>query len=140
DYRHEFKRLFGGVELDDLVDYSGYSRYYNQLLVSNPNHEAKHPVYVHNDIYSEYISTHPCLYEIFEQYKQYDKLVSVSEPTSELNQQNLQSRFEIPAAMFDFSDNIQDPASVREKAKSALEKKQDEALFKEDHTSFVTMG
>src|SRR5699024_3823992 len=39
-----------------------------------------------------------------------------------------------------FIDNIQDPASVREKAKSALEKKQDEALFKEDHTSFVTMG
>src|SRR5699024_3894678 len=43
DYRHEFKRLFGGVEFDYLVDYSGYSPYYNQLLVSNPNHEQNIP-------------------------------------------------------------------------------------------------
>src|SRR5699024_8194994 len=120
--------------------YSGYSPYYNQLLVSNPNHEAKHTVYVHNDIYSEYISRHPRLYEIFEQYKQYDKVVCVSKPTSELNQQNLQTRFEIPGAVFDFIDNIQDPGSGREKAKAALKKKQDEAKFKEGYTSYVTMG
>lgn len=140
DYHHEFKRLFGSVEFDYLVDYSGYSPYYNQLLVSNPNRGAKHTVYVHNDIYSEYISRHPRLYEIFEQYKQYDKVVSVSQPTSELNQQNLQTRFEIPEAVFDFIDNIQDPASVREKSKADLEKKQDEELFKAGYTSFVTMG
>src|SRR5699024_5286584 len=28
DYRYEFKRLFGGIEFDYLVDYSGYSPYY----------------------------------------------------------------------------------------------------------------
>src|SRR5699024_11986347 len=104
------------IEFDYLLDYSCYFTYYNKLIVSNTNHEAKHTVYVYNDIYSEYISRHPRLYEIFEQYRQYDKVVSVSKPTSELNQQNLQTRFEIPGAVFDFIDNIQDPASVREKA------------------------
>lgn len=139
DYQREFKRLFGNVHFNYLIDYSGYSFYYNQLLVSNPNHDARNVVYVHNDIYSEYISRYPDLRIIFEQYKQYDAVLSVSEPTSQLNIDNLSETYNIPREKFDFIENVQDPSAVLEKATLPLDGK-DEHLFIDGETTFITLG
>lgn len=140
EYEEEYKRLFGEVEFDYTIDYSGYSHFYNRLLISNPNSEAKKVVYIHNDIYSEYISKHPTLYQIFEQYKKHDKIVSVSEPTSKLNISNLSNKFNVPESKFDYIENIQDPKSVRDKSTLELEDKSDEKLFSKAVTVFLTMG
>lgn len=140
EYQKEYKRLFSHVKFDHIVDYSGYSPYYNQLLVSNPNSEAKNVVYIHNDIYSEYASRYPQLRKIFEQYKQYDKVVSVSKPTSDLNKNNLSDAFHIPTSKFDYIENIQDPTAVIEKSTLPFDDQADEKLFLEDKTVFITIG
>lgn len=139
-YRHEFKRLFADIAFDYIVDYSGYSPYYNQLLASNPNPDAKRIVFVHNDIYSEYTSRYPQLGTIFKQYHQYDKIVSVSKPTSDLNIYNLHEPFQIPLGKFDYVNNIQHPDAVRSQATHAFEPARDASLFSGDSTVFITIG
>lgn len=140
EYQQEYARLFSDVKFDYIVDYSGYSPYYNQLLVSNPNPEAKKVVYIHNDIYSEYTSRYRDLRKIFEQYKQYDKIISVSKPTSELNKHNLSKTFHIPEIKFDYIDNIQDPAAIIEKSTLPLDDQAEEKLFANDSIVFITIG
>lgn len=140
DYQKEYKRLFGNVAFDYIIDYSGYSVYYSRLLVSKPNREARNIIYVHNDIYSEYINRFPKLRRIFEQYKQFTEILSVSKPTSELNKDNLSNAFNIPVDKFDYIENVQDPAAVMEKSVLPLEDIADEKLFANDETIFITLG
>lgn len=140
DYRNEYKRLFNKVAFDYIVDYSGYSLYYNQLLVSSANPQAKQTVFVHNDIYSEYINRYPQLHGIFAQYKQYDNILSVSNPTSELNKQRLSESFRIPESKFDYITNIQNAADVTEKSEFPMDDPSKENLFSNDMTVFITIG
>lgn len=140
EYQKEFVRLFGNVKFDFIVDYSGYSAYYNQLLVSNPDQNTKNVVYAHNDMYNEYINRFPELRTIFEQYKQYDKIISVSESISKVNKSNLSKKFNIPNSKFDYIENVQDPSAVIDKSVLPLNDLTEEKLFSKNVTVFITIG
>lgn len=93
-YSREFSRLFGKSTFDHVIDFSGYSLYWAKYLVSA---DAKTKIcFMHNDLLSDSERTingkkpHKInLRGLFTIYHKFDKLVSVSKGTMELNKQNL---------------------------------------------------
>ncbi|WP_404329960.1 CDP-glycerol glycerophosphotransferase family protein [Mesobacillus maritimus] len=93
-YVREHTRLFGKSKFDYVIDFSGYSLYWAKLLLAA---DAKKKIcYLHNDLLSDSERTvngkkpHRInLRGIFSVYNRFDKLVSVSKGTMELNRKNL---------------------------------------------------
>ncbi|MFD6440943.1 GW domain-containing glycosaminoglycan-binding protein, partial [Peribacillus sp. NPDC060186] len=93
-YIREQARLFGKTKFDFVIDFSGYSHYWAKYLLAA---DAKKKVcYMHNDLLSDseriINGKRPHrinLRGIFSVYNRFDKLVSVSKGTMELNRKNL---------------------------------------------------
>lgn len=93
-YLREVKRLFGKSRFDYAIDFSGYSLYWAKYLLAT---DAKKRIcYMHNDLLSDSERTingrkpHRInLRGLFSVYNRFDKLVSVSVGTMELNKKNL---------------------------------------------------
>ncbi|WP_435298360.1 CDP-glycerol glycerophosphotransferase family protein [Timonella sp. A28] len=94
-WKDEWNRIFGDTEFDYLVDFSGYSPFWNCLLISSEN--GKRSVWLHNDLAADAERTvqgkkhlKSGLLGVFAMYKHFDRLVSVSDSLSEINKTNLQ--------------------------------------------------
>lgn len=93
-YVREHTRLFGKSKFDYVIDFSGYSFHCAKLLLAA---DAKKKIcYMHNDLLSDSERTvngkkpHRInLRGLFSVYNRFDKLVSVSKGTMELNRKNL---------------------------------------------------
>ena len=93
-YRREHRRLFGRTHFDYAIDFSGYSHFWAKYLLAA---DAKQKIcYMHNDLLSESEKVinnkrphRVNLRGLFSVYHRFDKLVSVSKGTMELNRQNL---------------------------------------------------
>ncbi|NHC42577.1 GW domain-containing glycosaminoglycan-binding protein [Bacillus sp. MM2020_1] len=93
-YKREFKRFFGKSHFDYVIDFSGYSLFWAKYLLAA---DAKRKIcYMHNDLLSDSERTingrkpHRInLRGLFSVYNRFDKLVSVSVGTMELNKKNL---------------------------------------------------
>ncbi|KWW17574.1 CDP-glycerol--glycerophosphate glycerophosphotransferase [Peribacillus simplex] len=93
-YIREHARLFGKSQFDYVIDFSGYSHYWAKLLLAADS--KKKVCYMHNDLLSDSERVingrrpHRInLRGLFSVYHRFDKLVSVSEGTMELNRKNL---------------------------------------------------
>ncbi|MFD2750940.1 CDP-glycerol glycerophosphotransferase family protein [Virgibacillus siamensis] len=140
EYQREYFRLFGSVKFDYIVNFSGYSLFYSNLLANIPHQDSKNVIYAHSDMYNEHTNKYPEIREIFRLYKQYNKIISVSKSISEVNKHNLSKAFSIPKSKFDYIENVQNPTSVIEKSALPLENQSDEGLFSKDTTVFITIG
>ncbi|WP_246366909.1 CDP-glycerol glycerophosphotransferase family protein [Paraliobacillus salinarum] len=93
-YKREVRRLFGNSEFDYGIDFSGYSFFWAKYIISI---DAKKKLcYMHNDLLSDSERTvngkrphRQNLRGLFSIYNKFDKLVSVSKGTMELNKKNL---------------------------------------------------
>lgn len=93
-YEREQKRLFGNTHFDYAIDFSGYSLYWAKYLLAT---DAKRKIcFMHNDLLSDSEKViggkrpHRInLRGLFSVYHRFDKLVSVSKGTMELNRKNL---------------------------------------------------
>ncbi|NRA18806.1 MAG: CDP-glycerol glycerophosphotransferase family protein, partial [Oceanospirillaceae bacterium] len=139
-YQHELVRMFGHFNADAVVNFTGYSSFWSYLLGSaNKQMTKRKTIFQHNDKYSEWISRFPNLEKTFNSYKYYDKVLSVSEKTMMLNEENLQARFSIASESIGFCDNLQNPSEVMCKAREELSEA-DKRLFDNYSTIFITMG
>ncbi|WP_404455636.1 CDP-glycerol glycerophosphotransferase family protein [Virgibacillus necropolis] len=98
-YNREYKRIFGNVEFDYAIDFSGYAMFWpNVILAGNAK---KKMIVMHSDMLSDmnrnvngkrphYIN----LRGVFTIYKYFDELISVSEATMEVNKENLKEYIE----------------------------------------------
>lgn len=93
-YKREYKRYVGRSQFDYVIDFSGYSLFWAKFLLAA---DAKKKIcYMHNDLLSDSERTingrkpHRInLRGLFSVYNRFDKLVSVSVGTMELNKKNL---------------------------------------------------
>ena len=96
-FKRECIRVFGALQFDIAIDFSGYSPYWSALISCT---DAKHKVcYQHNNLWAEYSNSDPSrkqkqLYSVFQTYRWFDQVVSVSDETRKINQENLK-KFEI---------------------------------------------
>ncbi|EMY35718.1 teichoic acid synthase [Arthrobacter crystallopoietes BAB-32] len=90
----EWYRCFGDSEFDYIVDFSGYGPFWTYLLLRG--NAKQHSIWLHNDLKKDaerqVNGAKPLkanLEAVFSTYKYFDKLVSVSEELSRLNEEHL---------------------------------------------------
>ncbi|MEK5382463.1 CDP-glycerol glycerophosphotransferase family protein [Niallia sp. FSL W8-0635] len=133
-YVREHERLFGKAKFDYIIDFSGYSLYWAKYLIVA---DAKKKIcYMHNDLLSESEKVinkrrpHRInLRGLFSIYNRFDKLVSVSKGTMELNRKNLAEYADYEK--FDYIMNSINPDKILQ-----LEKKEETKEVKEKISSF----
>lgn len=103
-YQREYKRLLGDLQFDIMIDFNGYVPFWD-LVFLNSGSTAKKYIYQHNNMLAEYNKIIKSKYKhrdnlkvIFQLYKHFDKVISVSEPTMLLNKESL--------LQFTFTDNF----------------------------------
>ncbi|MGM0902877.1 MAG: CDP-glycerol glycerophosphotransferase family protein [Bacillota bacterium] len=114
-YKREHARLFGRSQFDFVIDFSGYSLYWTKFLLAA--NAKKKICYMHNDLLSDSERTingkkphRVNLRGLFSVYHRFDKLVSVSIGTMELNRQNLLEYAD--SNKFDYVMNSIDPSKI----------------------------
>ncbi len=129
-YVREFYRNFGrGTQFQSLINFEGYNAFWVSLFSTKISSTKTSVSYLHNDMNGEWKLRFPYLEKNFRQYSSFNKLVSVSEKTKELNYQNLSKPFEISDEKFIYADNLQDSNNIINQANQPLEKQEDAALF-----------
>lgn len=132
-----YKRLLGRTKYDVAIDFCSYSREMN-YLIANSNADTK-LVFLHNNMLGEQQVRFAYLKTVCGLYDAFDKFVSVSKQTSELNKENLGSQYNLPEHKFVDFDNIQDSKKILEKSELELEVEEDKELFNCD-MSFLAVG
>ncbi len=118
-YYREYRRLFGNLEFDIMIDFAGYSSFWDYILL-NSKSKAKKYIYQHNNMIKEYEKRIGGKYKhksnldvIFKLYNKFDKVVSVSEATMKLNKDEL-SKF-TSTDNFTYTNNLIGLKDIEEK-------------------------
>ncbi|MGX7198159.1 CDP-glycerol glycerophosphotransferase family protein [Enterococcus olivae] len=93
-YKREMNRLTANINFDVAIDFSGYSYFWGRhILAANAQ---KHVAFMHNDLFSDSMREvdgkmpmYRDLHGLFSIYYQFDKLLSVSPMTRDVNYNNL---------------------------------------------------
>lgn len=128
-YIREHARLFGNTQFDYVIDFSGYSLFWAKYLIVA---DAKRKIcFMHNDLLSDSERTikgrkpHRInLRGLFSIYNRFDKLVSVSKGTMELNRENLSEYADYNK--FDYVMNSINPNKILEMASQNSDKDKEE--------------
>ncbi|MCL1632754.1 CDP-glycerol glycerophosphotransferase family protein [Sporolactobacillus sp. CPB3-1] len=114
-YKREVNRLMANQTFDISIDFSGYSYFWAKYIVEAK--ASKKICFMHNDVKADSERTignrHPHLINlrgIFSLYDKFDKLLSVSKATMELNKKKLKQY--APASKFDYTVNTIDPQKI----------------------------
>ena len=120
-YRREFQRLFGDTHFDAIFDFSGYQADWVSLIAFG--NAQKKIIYLHSDmladsrrkingkrIFAKAFNINFSLYSYF------DKLISVSEPSNEINKAKLSKAWGVPTSKFTHLNNAVDYRFVLDSA------------------------
>lgn len=119
-YKREFRRLFGNSKFDYVIDFSGYSMFWSNLLLATDS--KKKFVYLHSDMNEDLVKVvgnkRPHIINLkglMTLYPKFDKLVNVSENIHKINEKKLK-RFK-PGNKFVTVSNSLDLKGLFESAK-----------------------
>ena len=124
-WRDEWLRSVGGARFDTVIDFSGYSRFWSELVLHAPG--ARRFIWLHNDMVAEVdrpvggrAGMRRSLPAVFALYPRFDALVSVSSALSAANAAGLATRYGIPGDRFRAARNVIDEVSARERLQESL--------------------
>lgn len=138
-YSREFRRILGGKKYDAAISFSGYDQFWSSIFFIN-DFKMKKLVYLHNDMYSEFICKYPSLARMFEIYSYADCLVSVSEQTNQLNKKNLSGWPMLKAEQFVYSENVINAENIFNQYLLDLEVLGDSSFFNDEGPVFINIG
>lgn len=137
----EWRRVFGHARFDAVVDFSGYSRPWTQLILHSP--PAHRAIWLHNDMAAEVNRTvhgrrrmRHSLPAVFALYPRFDDLVSVSNDLALVNADHLAERYAIPRERFVSATNVIDEVGALAKLTQPLT---EAAEFVDAETESVTL-
>jgi len=128
-YTREFRRIFGKSYFKRGVHFSGYDVLWANLIGFTNQIEQKY-IYQHNDLFNEWKTRFPELEIVFNLYKNFDKIISVSKQTMDNNFRNLGSIFDIEERKINYCHNIQNYKEVLLNSKKPLENNADNRIYK----------
>src|SRR5690554_2557203 len=102
-YRREFRRLFSDQHFEAVIDFHGYPLFWASLFAFSG--QTKKAIYLHNNMWEEYCLRFPSIRALFEVYRNFDILVSVSESVCLENIAQLSNRFDVETEKFRFVNN-----------------------------------
>lgn len=113
----EWRRVFGGARFDSVVDFSGYSRPWTQIILHSP--PAVRAIWLHNDMAAEVHRTvggkrrmRHSLPAVFSLYSRFDRLVSVSRDLAAANAEALSGPYSAPRERFTSARNVIDDIGI----------------------------
>lgn len=140
-FEREYVRLLGESRFDAAIDFEGYNLYWSSFIAFMPAWATKHrAIYQHNDKLAECRERFPSLELNFRLYPFFDRLISVSEKTMELNASSLAARYEVPRERFGFAENMLNGREVLAMADEPLEKAEDERWLTGEGPLFISVG
>ena len=140
-YEREFRRLLGPVQVEAMINFDGYTRFYHSMFAFAPKIATKRKViYLHNDMREECRAKFPYLEASFRLYDNYDTLVSVSKSIGAINADNLAHSCGISKMKFTYAPNLHNPEYIQASANASLVPPEDESLFEGTAPVFLTMG
>lgn len=120
----EWRRCFGDAHFDAVVDFSGYSPFWAELLLHAPD-PVRRSIWLHNDMRAEFdreVDGKPTMRRslrfVAGLYPQYDRAVSVSPTLAAHNKQALQG---IAPATYVAVSNVIDADRIRAMAEAPIE-------------------
>ncbi len=118
-WSEEWYRCFGDSSFDAVIDFSGYSPFWANLLSHSP--AASRSIWLHNDMMAEtqrYVRGRKrmrrSLPAVFSMFTRFDSLVSVSPSLAEVNARTLAGPWDIGPEHFVSARNVVDAAHVTE--------------------------
>jgi len=121
----EWRRCVGDASFDVVIDFSGYSRFWAELVLHAPG--ARRVIWLHNDMEAEVDRQvagrrrmRRSLPAVFSLYPRFDALVSVSSELSAANAARLADRYRVPVDRFRSAPNIIDEVGSRERLRQPL--------------------
>lgn len=95
-YRREFRRLFGNSTFDYVIDFSGYSMFWSNILLAT--HSKKKFIYLHSDMKQDLVkevnNRKPHIINLkglMTLYPRFDKLINVSNEVHQINKRKLRN-------------------------------------------------
>ncbi len=114
----EWQRCVGDASFDVVIDFSGYSRFWAELVLHAP--AERRAIWLHNDMEAEVDRPvsgrrrmRRSLPAVFSLYPRFDALVSVSSELSSANADQLAERYRVPPERFLSARNIIDEVGSR---------------------------
>ncbi|MDP9027180.1 MAG: CDP-glycerol glycerophosphotransferase family protein [Actinomycetota bacterium] len=124
-WEDEWERCVGDATFDVVIDFSGYSRFWAELLLHAPN--ARRVIWLHNDMDAEVDRPvagrrrmRRSLPAVFALYPRFDALVSVSKELSDSNAAQLATPYGVPLDRFRSARNIIDELGARARLRQPL--------------------
>ncbi|CAG7914655.1 CDP-glycerol glycerophosphotransferase family protein [Mammaliicoccus sciuri] len=121
-FKLDYKRVFGNLNPDILIDYGGYNKMFTALFAFAPVKQKA--IFLHNDMQGEYDKIIDGRYKhrwnlkvIFSLYDHFDKVVSVTESANEANKLNLSKYITNPEKKMISISNIINGDEIVEMAK-----------------------
>ncbi|WP_239724468.1 glycosyltransferase [Mammaliicoccus sp. R-M62] len=118
----DFKRIFGNLNPDVLIDFGGYNKIFTAIFAFAP--VKKKAIFLHNDMQGEYDKVIDGKYKhrwnlkvIFSLYDHFDKVVSVTESANKANKENLSKYITKPQEKMISISNIINGDEIEEMAK-----------------------
>lgn len=136
-FAREYERTFGTAEFDAVIAFSGYDAFWASVLTLGTE-TARKVIYLHSDIYDEYVARFPELMRMLRLYPHADTLACVCEQSRIVNTEKLADWLGIPPEKFISSENVQDPERILALAGEEIEEA-DVRLFGAGPV-FINMG
>ena len=121
----EWRRVLGDTQFDAVLDFSGYSRPWTQLILHSP--PARRAIWLHNDMAADAgrevdgrRRMRHSLPAVFALYPRFDELVSVSRDLAAANSKRLGARYGVPPDRFVSARNVIDEVGALEKLRHSL--------------------
>jgi len=99
-YGRELSRLYGSVQLDAAIDFSGYSYFWTSLFAQGRPVGVAGLYWAHNDMQAEVELKYPYLKTLLRLSAMFDRVVSVSEGVGQKNSNNLSTLYGVPRDRF----------------------------------------
>lgn len=138
-FARDFRCLYGDSKFDSLISFDGYGELWAYRFAYAKTN-AKKIIYLHSDMRGEFEVKFPYLETIFNVYKYFDYIFSVSKELSNLNRDNLANAYQVERDKFDFMNNIIDYKNILFKSGFALENKEDEIIFNDNSRVFINIA
>lgn len=139
-YQREYKRLYGSTKFDVIINFEGYVRYWVLLFACAKNHCTRNTIYLHNDMAGEWRERFPSQESVFEMYKNYDALVSVSKSTNAENKNKIRDAYNIDNGKFVHVDNLLNHADILERADEEINNSLESSIIESASPLFINIS
>jgi len=137
-YEREFIRLFGYHQFDRIVEFNGYRTFWVSLFAFAKVKQKV--IYLHSDMYNEYKLRFPSLPIVFNLYKYFDKLISVSESSLISNKEKLINDYSLREEQFIYINNPLDIDGYKTLSNEILDNIAYKQFIEDKNIKFISVG